>query len=50
MFGGFGAATDGTAERAKAEWVVRAPAGTEVRVEARHDRAGVVRSSVLLQE
>jgi hypothetical protein len=48
MLGGFGAATDGTAERAKAEWVVRAPAGTDVRVEARHDRAGVVRASVVL--
>jgi hypothetical protein len=48
MFGGFGAATDGTADRAKAEWVVRAAAGTEVQVEARHDRAGVVRASVTL--
>jgi len=48
MLGGFGAATDGTVDLAKAEWIVRAPAGTPVTVEARHDRAGVVRSSVVL--
>ena len=41
-------ANDPTRDRAKAEWVVRAAAGTEVRVEARHQRAGVVRASVVL--
>lgn len=39
---------DPTTDRAKAEWVVRAPAGTVVEVEARHQRAGVVRASVVL--
>lgn len=48
MLGGFGASADATSDRAKAEWIVRAPAGTEVRVEARHERAGVVRASVTL--
>ena len=48
MLGLFSTANDGTADRAKAEWVVQAPAGTEVHVAARHQRAGVVRSSVKL--
>ena len=50
MLGGFGAAADSTADRAKADWVVRAPAGTVVHVEARHPRAGVVRIDVELAE
>jgi len=33
---------DDTDERAKAEWVVQAPPGTEVELVARHQRAGVV--------
>lgn len=48
MLGGFGAAQDATADRAKAEWVVRAPAGTKVSLVARHARAGVVRTEVTL--
>jgi hypothetical protein len=48
MLGGFGAWADGTVDRAKAEWVVRAAPGTEVFVEARHDRAGVVRAALTL--
>ena len=39
---------DGTGDRAKAEWVVKAPAGTEVALEARHQRAGVIRERVTL--
>jgi murein tripeptide amidase MpaA len=39
---------DSTEDRAKAEWVVRAPRGGVVRLVARHDRAGVVRASVEL--
>ena len=42
------ASADGTSDRAKAEWIIRAPKGTVVAVEARHDRAGVVRASVVL--
>jgi murein tripeptide amidase MpaA len=42
--GGF----DPTDDRAKAEWVVRAPAGAEVEVVARHVRAGVARRRVAL--
>jgi murein tripeptide amidase MpaA len=34
---------DSTTERAKVEWVVEAPAGGTVAIEARHQRAGVVR-------
>lgn len=37
-----------TADRAVAEWVVRAPRGTRVALTARADRAGVVRSEVTL--
>jgi hypothetical protein len=36
----FGEATVGTPDRAVCTWLVRAPAGTEVTVEVRHDRAG----------
>jgi len=46
----FGAVSDGTPDRAKAEWVVRAAPGTELHLVARHQRAGVVRSSVTLTE
>ncbi|MBW3537769.1 MAG: hypothetical protein KY395_08435, partial [Actinobacteria bacterium] len=48
MLAAFGAASDATADRASAAWVVRAPAGTEIDLEARHQRAGVVRTSVQL--
>jgi hypothetical protein len=41
--------SDDTTDRAVAEWIVRAPAGTVVEVEARHDRAGVVTTSVTLE-
>jgi len=37
-----------TADRAYAEWVVRAPKGTRISMSARADRAGVVRSEVTL--
>ncbi len=37
-----------TADRAVAEWVVRAPQGTRLAVSARADRAGVVRTEVSL--
>ena len=49
MLAGFGTASDATADLASAEWVVRAPAGSEVELEARHPRAGVVRTTVTLQ-
>ncbi len=39
---------DGTDDRAKVEWVVRAAAGSEVQITAVHPRAGVVRTSVKL--
>jgi murein tripeptide amidase MpaA len=39
---------DSTQERAKVEWVVRATAGSKVKLLARHDRAGVVRADVTL--
>jgi murein tripeptide amidase MpaA len=37
-----------TADRAVAEWVVRAPKGTRISLSARADRAGAVRSEVTL--
>jgi murein tripeptide amidase MpaA len=44
---GFGL-NDETTDRAVAEWIVHAAAGTEVGVEVRHRRAGVVRTSITL--
>ncbi len=43
-----GRVADPTEDRAKVEWVVRAPKGGTVRLTARHDRAGVVRAEVTL--
>ena len=39
---------DATDDRAKVEWVVQAPAGTEVEITAVHQRAGTVRTVVKL--
>jgi murein tripeptide amidase MpaA len=39
---------DATSDRAKVEWVVEAPAGSAVQVEARHQRAGTVRQELTL--
>jgi murein tripeptide amidase MpaA len=36
------------ADRVKLEWVVRAPAGTQVSVVVRHDKAGTVRAEISL--
>lgn len=44
----FGGGADNTTDRAKAEWVVQAPAGTVVQLEARHARAGTVRAELTL--
>lgn len=38
--------SDFTNDRAKAEWVVQAPAGTELTITATHPRAGTVRTTV----
>jgi murein tripeptide amidase MpaA len=43
------ASNDATSDRAKAEWVVEAPAGSSVMVEARHQRAGTVRRELTLE-
>jgi murein tripeptide amidase MpaA len=40
---------EGTLDRVKVEWVVRAKKGTKVQLIARHDRAGVVREEVVLK-
>lgn len=40
--------TANTADRAVVEWIVNAPAGTQLTVTARHDRAGIVRETVTL--
>ena len=37
-----------TADRAVTEWVVRAPRGTRLLLSARHERAGVVRTELVL--
>jgi hypothetical protein len=39
---------DATSDRAKVEWVVEAPAGSTLQVEARHQRAGTVRQELTL--
>jgi murein tripeptide amidase MpaA len=41
-------ASDATEDRAKVEWVVRAPKGGKVTVTARHDRAGKVVAEIAL--
>jgi murein tripeptide amidase MpaA len=44
----FSAAPESTDDRFKLEWVIHAPGGGDVKLVARHDRAGVVRASVSL--
>ena len=39
---------ESTKDLAKVEWVLEAPAGTEIGIEARHTRAGTVRRRVTL--
>jgi len=41
-------ADDSTQDRTKVEWVIQAPSGGTVGIEARHQRAGVVRAEVIL--
>ena len=45
----YGWAADTTQERAKIEWVVRARPGSVVKVQARHERAGIVRAEIVLE-
>jgi hypothetical protein len=40
---------EGTSDRVKVEWVVKAKKGTKVRLLAKHERAGVVRAEVVLK-
>jgi hypothetical protein len=40
---------ESTTDLAKLEWVVEAPAGTEIGIEARHQRAGTARRRVTLE-
>ena len=41
---------DETRERLKLEWIIYAPNGGEVKLTAKHERAGVVRAAVALKE
>lgn len=41
--------SDPTEDRAKVEWLVRAPGGGKIRLTARHERAGTARAEVELQ-
>jgi hypothetical protein len=41
---------DLTGDRAMAEWVLRAPRGSELQLTARADRAGVVRHTLRLPD
>ncbi len=43
-----GARSDGTPDRVLAQWIVRGEAGSQVTVEARHQRAGVARDTIRL--
>ena len=40
--------TANTGDRTKVEWVVKAQKGSEIELIARHDRAGVIRETVIL--
>jgi murein tripeptide amidase MpaA len=40
---------EGTFERAKVEWVIKAPKGGKIKVVAKHERAGVVRAEIELK-
>jgi murein tripeptide amidase MpaA len=40
---------EGTSDRLKVEWVVKAKKGTKVHLSAKHERAGVVRAEVVLK-
>jgi hypothetical protein len=42
------ASNDATSDRAKVEWVIEAPAGSTVTVDARHQRAGTLRRELTL--
>ena len=39
---------ESTTDLAKLEWVIEAPSGTEIGLEARHQRAGTVRRRITL--
>ena len=41
--------SDPTKDRAKVEWIIRATLGSRVKLLARHERAGVVRTEVILE-
>ena len=41
--------SEGTSDRLKVEWIVRAPKGGKVKVIARHERAGMVRTELELK-
>ncbi len=41
--------SEGTHERLKVEWVIRSPKGGRVRIAARHERAGTVRTEIALK-
>jgi hypothetical protein len=43
-----GSSADETDDRAKVEWVVRAPAGSRVSLRASHERAGTARAGIVL--
>ena len=40
---------ESTTDLTKLEWVIEAPAGTEIGIEARHQRAGTIRRRVTLR-
>ena len=40
---------ESTTDLAKLEWVVEAPAGSEIGLEARHQRAGTIRKRITLE-
>lgn len=45
----FDETTESTVDRAKVEWIVKAKKGTKVKLSAKHDRAGKIRTEVLLK-
>lgn len=49
LSGLFGFVSNVTADRQKAEWIIKAPTGGEVTIIARQDRSGTIRAKLLLK-
>ncbi|MEP6755836.1 MAG: M14 family metallopeptidase, partial [Chthonomonadales bacterium] len=48
QIGAFGWTSDPSLERAKIEWTVRAPSGSSIKLTVKHQRAGVIRTEIVV--